>query len=368
MNKQKLVVLQPNAHRVYWGWYKYLQKNYELFVISPSPDKKVEFLADDHHLLLKKTKSWKTILSSGYFYDLDGLKNELERIKPDIILSKIYFMKYTDTAAKYCKKYEKKLLLIEEQQNFPKGLIKRNLFRLYFYLNYLKNKKYQYVAVTKGCLEFLKKHKFKTTFIPISFWKNNEKNTIKKCTHKIKLVYVGRFTRIKNVEVILKSIQYLLTNKLLSKNEIEFNIIGKGELLNKYKKMSKKLNITKNVKFHGFVKNELLFDLLQENDVFVLASNPEPIGLVVLEAMFSKLAILCSKKAGGVSYITEGKDGFSFNPKNFKELAEKILLFKEKKTREKMCNNSFKNVKKKFNTEVVGKQIDSIIKKTKKLK
>ena len=62
------------------------------------------------------------------------------------------------------------------------------------------------------------------------------------------------------------------------------------------------------------------------NGIFILPSNPEPIGLVVLEAMYNNLPILCSSRAGASSYVISKKNGLMFNPNNYMELAKKFYF------------------------------------------
>jgi len=110
------------------------------------------------------------------------------------------------------------------------------------------------------------------------------KNLYKKDNDKYIFGYFGRFNQSKNLELLIKSFTEL---KL---NNSKLILIGDGEK----EKILKKIAINSdNIEFIPSQKNIYPYYFLI--DCFVLTSNFEPFGLVILEAMYFKKNIISSK-------------------------------------------------------------------------
>lgn len=100
----------------------------------------------------------------------------------------------------------------------------------------------------------------------------------------LKYLYVGRLVDVKNVELLID---------VFNCNGKSLTIIGDGILADTLKTKAKN-----NIRFQGFIANELLGDLYQEHDVFILPSKYEPWGLVVEEALYWGLPVIVSDRVG----------------------------------------------------------------------
>lgn len=100
-------------------------------------------------------------------------------------------------------------------------------------------------------------------------------------------------------------------------------IVGDGPDKKTLNSLALSLNISDKVIFVGYQSDTRKFyDIM---NVFVLPSATESFGLVLVEAMFAKLPVVASR-VGGIPYIvSEGETGFLFEPKNVKELSERLL-------------------------------------------
>lgn len=85
--------------------------------------------------------------------------------------------------------------------------------------------------------------------------------------------------------------------------------------------------LSKNVRFYGFVPNQDLLQILsREVDVFVLPSLEESFSMSILEAMVSGLPIIAGKHSGGVPYtLGYGKAGLLVDVRNPLKLAQAML-------------------------------------------
>ena len=142
------------------------------------------------------------------------------------------------------------------------------------------------------------------------------------------ILYVGRISREKKLEVLLNAAHALN----MKRNDIVFVIGGHGPALEYYKRMAEKLKLD-NLKFVGFIENKKLAEYYAACDVFCIPSTFETQGMVALEAM------ACGKPVVGADYlalkelIKNGKNGEKFKPGSHSECARKI---------EKVLNSSDK--------------------------
>jgi glycosyltransferase involved in cell wall biosynthesis len=97
-------------------------------------------------------------------------------------------------------------------------------------------------------------------------------------------------------------------------------MIGTGRLENELKKLVHSLGIEKNVLFLGRVS--VARQYFKAFDCFVLASDHEPFGMVLLEAMAANLPIICSDCGGAPEVV--GDTGLLFELGNAVALADAI--------------------------------------------
>ena len=161
---------------------------------------------------------------------------------------------------------------------------------------------------------------------------------------------VGRFINWKGYEYFLKSAKLVL-EKI---KDVKFLIVGIETNENSYlrylKKLAKKLNIQKNIIFLNRVEDiNLVFNSL---DVFVFTSLKESFGRVLVEAMASYKSVVAFNKFGPSEIIENNISGFLVKPKDYKELASKIIyLLENKDIRERLGKNARKIVEDKFSLD-----------------
>ncbi len=145
------------------------------------------------------------------------------------------------------------------------------------------------------------------------------------------IISIGRLSKQKNFNFLIDSFKIVAENK-----DIKLVIIGQGEqkkfLINKIKK----LNLQEKVLLIGNKKN--IFPYLKGSLFFVLTSDWEDPGFVIIEAMFSRKLILSSDCPNGPREIIQNsQNGFLYEQNNFKDFEQKlngvlnILNKKEKK-------------------------------------
>ncbi|MCE9681665.1 glycosyltransferase [Halomonas alkalisoli] len=131
-------------------------------------------------------------------------------------------------------------------------------------------------------------------------------------TFRKRFLYVGRLTKVKNLEFLI-SVFNTLPDYFLT-------IVGDGEELNYLKAIA-----NSNVVFVPPINNASLKNVYLSHDVFVLPSISEPWGLVVEEAIYFEMPVIISKNCGSVELILDGKNGYIFDPENEGSLKDCIM-------------------------------------------
>lgn len=125
------------------------------------------------------------------------------------------------------------------------------------------------------------------------FWlDNSQENKTNELSSPVKVLYVGKFDKGKNVLRLIQAI-----NSLETKMPISLTLVGGGGSQNK--KVLSVIANNKNIKFEGLVydKTELL-NLYRSHHIFAMPSLAETFGLVYIEALTQGLPIIYTKNEG----------------------------------------------------------------------
>jgi glycosyltransferase involved in cell wall biosynthesis len=200
---------------------------------------------------------------------------------------------------------------------------------------------------------FLKKYKEKIVVIPnginlkdfdISYSKEECRKKLGLPLNKKILLFFGYLSPYKGPEVLLKAMPEIIKNV----SDVELVFAGKGEMKDELEILSKKLRIEKNVRFVGFVEDDMKPLYFKAADVFILPStmSTESFGIVNLEAMACGVPIVASNIGGIPDIVKNGENGLLVQPKNTKALANAIIyLLENEDVKEKMGKNGRLKVK-----------------------
>lgn len=139
----------------------------------------------------------------------------------------------------------------------------------------------------------------------------------------LRFVMVARLDKQKDHECVLKA--FSLVAKKYKNWKLSF--AGEGPLKNKLISLTNKLGIYEKVEFLGHVKN--IKNLLQNSDIFILASHWEGFPMTTIEALSFGLPVIISDVCGSKEAVINDINGFIFQESNFLELANKIEFFLE---------------------------------------
>jgi UDP-glucose:(heptosyl)LPS alpha-1,3-glucosyltransferase len=137
-----------------------------------------------------------------------------------------------------------------------------------------------------------------------------------------------------------KGLRYLIEAVSLLKEErpLKMLVVAKGKK-RAYLKLAKKRGVKNRIIFAGGRKD--LRKFYAASDLFVLPTIYEPFGNVCLETLASGLPIIVSRASGAAEIITEGENGLLLkDPRDSRELAEKIRLTANNRFRERLSKNA----------------------------
>jgi len=182
---------------------------------------------------------------------------------------------------------------------------------------------------------------------------------IKKESKEFNLVYIGRLTKEKGIEILLDAI-YNIQN-------IKLHIIGTGPLLQNIKNKINRLNLQDRVIFYSYIDRDKIPEFLNKMDILILPSITtknwkEQFGRVIIEAFAAKVVVIGSD-SGAIPEVI-GDAGIVFKEKDSKDLSNKIKdLMEDKELFIKCINKGYERVKNNYTNEIIAEKIDKFYKR-----
>lgn len=177
----------------------------------------------------------------------------------------------------------------------------------------------------------------------------------------LRLAYVGRVVLAKGLMQLMNEIIDFSQNEL----DIELKIIGDGPDLELVKQRANDFRFPVPVRFLGWKSGYELAKELSCSDALIFPTLQDEWGMVVVEALSLGLPILSSVRAGAAEeLLTDGREGFFFDPKIEGSLASAVLKFsrlseKERKQMSRSCLDLLN--KQKLHPKQMAKDFERVI-------
>ncbi|WP_336659816.1 glycosyltransferase [Leucobacter sp. USHLN153] len=173
---------------------------------------------------------------------------------------------------------------------------------------------------TRRAADFLERNTHRRGVLPVScgLRASNYRADLTPRTEN-RLVFVGRVTLEKEIDVILRAIP-----RLEAELDVHFTIVGDGDQRKNLEKLAADLGISDRVEFTGRVTDEELRAHLTRASVFTIASIAELQSIATMEAMASGLPVVAANAMALPHLVHDGENGFLFQPHNDRELASRI--------------------------------------------
>ncbi|WP_307793060.1 glycosyltransferase [Microbacterium stercoris] len=134
-----------------------------------------------------------------------------------------------------------------------------------------------------------------------------------------RIVFVGRMTTEKQVDVILRAIA-----KLDPSLDVKLDLVGQGDQEPALEQLAVELGIADRVVLHGRSSDEHLRATLTAGKVFAIASIAELQSIATMEAMASGLPVVAADAVALPHLVHDGENGYLFKPGDADELAAKL--------------------------------------------
>lgn len=177
----------------------------------------------------------------------------------------------------------------------------------------------------------------------------------KKIPGRMSLLAVGRLTKQKNFEYLIRTCSHLRDNGYL----FQLNILGEGPERDKLEEQIKKLELKSYITLRGFIKNP--YPWMKSADVIVCSSKYEGISTVVQEALILGKAVVTTLCTGMKELLGNSEYGMIVDDSD-QGLYHGIKLFMDDSTLVKMYERAAQGRGKFFTKETVVRQTEEFFK------
>lgn len=149
---------------------------------------------------------------------------------------------------------------------------------------------------------------------------------------------VCRLNKEKNLEFLIKGI-YNLKERV--GDCFNVMIIGNGPLKDELEKLTLQLNLQNNIKFINNVDNNEINNYYRASDIFLFSSKSETQGIVLLEAMASRIPVVAIQATGVRDIVKNGINGY-MTEEDTDKWSEKVMkLIEDEELRKKLGEGAF---------------------------
>ena len=224
-------------------------------------------------------------------------------------------------AALWCKnRFNIPYCITEHSSTYARGLVKEYEMKTYkeIYQNSECN-----IAVSKEFCQLLSKtfdlsFEYIANIVDTNYFlpsKNKDSNK------SFKFINIANLNKNKNQSSLIKAFSKAFSN---NKN-VSLFILGGGS---EYENLKKEIDINamqKQISLYGFATREEVLRELQSSDAFILSSDYETFGVVLIEAMSCGLPVISTKCGGSMSIITDEQYGLLVEKNDTGILADAML-------------------------------------------
>lgn len=267
---------------------------------------------------------------------------------------------------------ENKLIFRYTERPLKEGIIKKyvpRLYKKYKAMHYANRDKNIYVlgASAYAAYDYSVLKAYAGRILKFGYFPEGESLSADKLIEKkryteekaflpLRILWSGRFIRLKHAELLLGALRDLKKAGL----KFEAMLVGNGPEEKKLKSMAIVYGLEDCVTFMDFVSPEKIRSIMEESDIYVCTSNHlEGWGSVIYEGASAGCAVVASHLCGSAPFLVKpGKTGFLFKSGSEKSLYGKLKMLLEDRSLTKVCGmGAYENMQNLWNPSVAGKRI-----------
>ena len=178
----------------------------------------------------------------------------------------------------------------------------------------------------------------------------------------LKILYIGRFEKRRNIPFIMDVFSEVLKHN----PDAELYMIGTGEqdLLKTYFAHASELGIKEKITWQEKMPQKYLSSIYSAADFFLLPTEYEIFGMVLLEAMFYHNVVVTNQNGGSSTIVDNGENGIIMDRLDSKDWADKILsIYNDKVRMNRIKENASNKIRNDFtwdalSSEFIGQYVD----------
>lgn len=167
------------------------------------------------------------------------------------------------------------------------------------------------------------------TTVGVGLDTTNLKNKFERSSTKtLNLLYIGKMEQRRNPLFIL-DIVYAAKDQQIP---INLTFIGKGskKMTEKFFNKATRLGVLKYINYKEEVSQKEIYKYYLKHDVFILPSNYEIYGMVIMESLYYGIPILTTNNGGSSTLLRESFEDMIIDGYSSKEWLKRIVLLKKK--------------------------------------
>ncbi len=161
---------------------------------------------------------------------------------------------------------------------------------------------------------------------------------------------------IKNISSVINSLASVKAN---GQKGFQYHIIGSGKDADKLFKLTQASGFSDDeIVFHGLQSNDYVLDFVNRVDCIIINSFYETFSVIAAEALLAGKPLICTK-CGGIDDFVDNECGILIEPDNNLQLKNAIITMLQN-ARHYDSKKLKQKVSMRFNSDVVGKQLNEI--------
>lgn len=177
-----------------------------------------------------------------------------------------------------------------------------------------------------------------------------------------KILFVGRLMSVKGIDVLIEAFSHLQST--IGADGWTLDIVGDGPMREELLELTKERNVSGQVTFHGTLDREEVVKMYGASEIFVLPSKTTPsgekegLGVVLLEAMMSKVAVIGTDCGGIPEVITHQQTGLLIQQNDVEALSKAMQhLIEDDGFRKQLIEDAHAEMSQKYSRDAIQHQL-----------